>query len=53
MHRLISADLDLRLFQQLKRLVTEGVVELENQLEYIDSAVEIALSLRVPIYDAL
>jgi len=51
--RLISADLGLRLFQQLKRLVTEGVVKLENQLEYIDSAMEIALSRRVPIYDAL
>ena len=51
--KLISADLGLRLFQQLKRLVTEGVVKLENQLKYIDSAMDIALSRRVPIYDAL
>ena len=51
--RVISVDLGLRVFEELKRLINEGIVKLESQLMYIDRAMEIALNHSIPFYDAL
>jgi len=39
--------------QLLKRLVSEGVVRIENELEYVDKAFEIAVENGITVYDAL
>jgi len=39
--------------QLLKRLVNEAVVGIENELEYLDKAFEIAVENGITVYDAL
>ncbi|RLG87184.1 MAG: PIN domain nuclease [Thermoprotei archaeon] len=39
--------------QLLKRLVNEGIVGIENELEYLDKAFEIAVENGITVYDAL
>ncbi len=52
-HKVISVDLGLQLYKQLRRLVEEDIIILESQEKYIDKAIEIALNYGVTIYDSL
>ncbi len=51
--KVISVDLGLKVFYELKKLVSEGVVRLEDQSMYIDRAMEIALTYGITFYDSL
>ncbi len=52
-HKMVSIDIGLELYKQLKKLVEENVIVLESQEKYLDKAVEIALNYGVTIYDSL
>jgi len=52
-YRRIEPDLGLQLYKQLKRLVHEKIVVLENQEQYLDKAIELAIQYRTTIYDTL
>jgi len=51
--KLVTTDLGLKVFQQLKRLIDEGVIKLEPQIIYLDKAMEIAIRYSIPLYDSL
>ena len=51
--KIIDLDMGFRVYNELKRLVNEGVVKLESQLLYIDKAMEIAFRHSISLYDSL
>ncbi len=51
--RLATVDLGFKLFYALKKLADEGVIKLENQLTYLDKAMQIAFQYGITVYDAL
>jgi len=53
LYRRIESDLGLQLYKQLKRLIHERIIVLENQEQYLDKAIELAIRYRATIYDTL
>ncbi len=51
--KVITADMGLNIYRQLRRLVHENIVVLESQDRYIDKAVELALEHNITVYDSL
>jgi len=51
--KVISSDSALKIYKGFIKLVKTHIIRVENESQYIDKAMEIALRYGMPVYDAL
>ncbi len=52
-HKLLSRDVAREKYLALKKLVENEVIEVENEVKYLEKAFNLALSTGITVYDAL